>query len=32
MGTYVLYYNTLLGRFSHHTGKITGASFRSDEC
>jgi putative transposase len=28
----ILYYNTLLGRFSRHTGKITGASFRSDEC
>lgn len=28
----ILYYNTLLGRLSEHTGKITGASFRSDEC
>jgi transposase InsO family protein len=28
----ILYYNTLLGRLSERTGKITGASFRSDEC
>ena len=28
----ILYYNTLLGRLSERTGKISGASFRSDEC
>lgn len=28
----ILYYNTLLGRLSELTGKISGASFRSDEC
>jgi putative transposase len=28
----ILYYNTLLGRLSERSGKISGASFRSDEC
>lgn len=28
----ITYYNTLLGRLDERTGKITGASFRSDEC
>ena len=28
----IVYYNTLLGRLDERTGKITGASFRSDEC
>ena len=28
----ILYYNTLLGRLSERTGKISGASFRSDDC
>jgi hypothetical protein len=28
----ILYYSTLLGRLSQRTGKISGASFRSDEC
>jgi transposase InsO family protein len=28
----VIYYNTLLGRLNEHTDKITGASFRSEEC
>ena len=28
----IVYYNTLLGRLSERTGKISGASFRSDEC
>jgi hypothetical protein len=28
----ILYYNTLLGRRSERTGKISGASFRSNEC
>ena len=27
----ILYYNTLLGRLSERSGKISGASFRSDE-
>jgi hypothetical protein len=29
---YILYHNTLLGRLSERTGKISGASFRSGEC
>jgi hypothetical protein len=28
----IVYSNTLLGRLSERTGKISGASFRSDEC
>ncbi len=28
----IVYYNTLLGRLSERTDKISGASFRSDEC
>ena len=28
----IVYYNTLLGRLSERTGKISGASFRSEKC
>jgi len=28
----ILYYKTLLGRLDQRTGKITGATFRSEEC
>jgi hypothetical protein len=28
----ISYYKTLLGRLDVRTGKITGATFRSDEC
>jgi hypothetical protein len=28
----IVYYNTLLGRLSERTGRISGTSFRSDEC
>jgi len=28
----ILYYKTLLGRLHQRTGKITGATFRSEEC
>jgi hypothetical protein len=28
----IIYYETLLGRLSEKTGKVTGASFRSEEC
>jgi putative transposase len=28
----ILYYNTLLGRLDQRSGRITGATFRSEEC
>jgi putative transposase len=28
----ILCYTTLLGRLDEHTGRVTGASYRSDEC
>jgi hypothetical protein len=28
----ILYHSTLLGRLNERTGKITGATFRSEKC